>query len=113
MKLLALGIQLLIPLVILYTIGYYIPGFSALTIPWIILLAVVIFTAEKLLDWVLRKVINRFGRILIHFLAATVIIFTLTLAIEGGNVPLGGALLAAAIIAVLTELVYQEKIIIK
>ena len=53
--------------------------------------------------------IRRFGRVMINFLGATVIIFTLTLAIEGGNVPLGGALLAAIIIAGLTELVYPGK----
>ena len=113
MKLLVWGVQFLIPVVILYTIGYYIPGFSALTIPWIILLSVLIFLGEQLLPWIMGRLTNRFGRVLINFFLATVIIFTLTLAIEGGNVPLGGALLAAAIIAGLTELVYPDKIKLK
>jgi putative membrane protein len=111
-KMLVWGVQFLIPLVVLYTIGYYIPGFSALTLPWIILLSVLIFLGERFLQWTIRQP-NRFGRTLINFLVAAAIIFTLTLAIEGGNVPLGGALLAAVIIAVLTELVQFEKIRIK
>jgi hypothetical protein len=113
MKLLAWGVRFLIPLVVLYTIGYYIPGFSALTIPWVILLSVLIFLGERLLQWTMGRLTNRFGKILINFFLAVVIIFTLTLSIEGGNVPLGGALLAAAIIVALTELVYPEKINVK
>ena len=113
MKWIVWGVQLLIPLLVLYTIGYYVPGFSALTIPWIILLAVFIFLGTHLIHWAMGGVTKRFGRAVINFLVAAVIIFTLTLAIEGGNVPLGGALLAAVIIAALTELVQFEKIRIK
>jgi hypothetical protein len=109
MKMLVWGVQFLIPLIVLYTIGYYVPGFSALTIPWIILLSVVIFAGERLLQWKMGRRTNRLGRALINFFGAAVIIFTLTLAIEDGNVPLGGALLAAVIIAALTELVQFEK----
>ena len=113
MKMLVWGVQFLIPLVVLYTIGYFIPGFSALTIPWIIMLSILIFLGERLLQWTIGRLTNRFGRALINFLVAAVIIFTMTLTIEGGNVPLGGALLAAVIIAALTELVQFEKIRIK
>lgn len=113
MKIITWGIQLLIPLVVLYTIGYFIVGFSALTIPWIILLSVLIFLGERFVQWTMGRIINRFGRLVVNFLVAAVIIFTLTLAIEGGNVPLGGALLAAAIIALLTELIYSDKINVK
>jgi hypothetical protein len=110
MKLLGWGVQLLIPLVVLYTIGYYVPGFSALTIPWIVILSLLIFLGDRFILWAMGGMIRRFGKVLISFLVATVIIFTLTLPIEGGNVPLGGALLASIIIAGLTELVYPEKI---
>ena len=53
MKLLGWGIQLLIPLVVLYTIGYYVSGFSALTIPWIILLSVLIFLVNRMMEWLI------------------------------------------------------------
>jgi len=101
-------VQFLIPFVVLYTIGYYLPGFSALTIPWLLLLALLIFLGSRLIQSFLGNVTKSLGRILINFLIATVIIFTVTLAIEGGNVPLGGALLAALIIAGLTELVSEK-----
>ena len=104
MKIVIWLLRILIPMIVLYTIGYYVPGFSALTIPWIVLLTVLILAG----DWVAARIMGqrtgRFGRGLISFLVATVIIFTVTLAIEGGSVPLGGALLAAAIIAVLFAL---------
>jgi hypothetical protein len=51
--------------------------------------------------------INQWGRLVIHFLAVTFIIFTVTLAIQGGQVPLGGALLASAIIAGLNLLLVK------
>ena len=110
MRFVSWGIQFLIPLVVLYTIGYYIPGFSALTIPWIVLLALLILLSNRFILWAIGGVSHRFGRVMIDFLAAAVIIFSLTLAIDGGNVPLAGALLAAFIIAGLTELVYYEKV---
>lgn len=109
MKLITWGVHLLIPLVVLYTIGYYLPGFSALTIPWIILLAILILLSSQLIQRVIGGVTKSYGRVLINFLVAAVLIFTLTLAIEGGNVPLWGALIAAIIIAALTELVYPGK----
>jgi hypothetical protein len=102
-------VQMIIPLVVLYTIGYYVPGFSALTIPWIILLTILIFFVNRLIRWAMGGVNNSLGRIVIDFLAATVIVFTVTMAIDGGNVPLGGAILAAIIIAVLTEVVESPK----
>jgi hypothetical protein len=109
MRWLARIVQMTIPLVVLYTIGYYIPGFSALTIPWIVLLTVLIFFANRLIRWAMGGVNNSLGRMVIDFLVATVVVFTVTLAIDGGNVPLGGAMLAAIIIAVLTELVNPQK----
>ncbi|MGE5583907.1 MAG: hypothetical protein ACM3X9_15425 [Bacillota bacterium] len=105
MKWLKWGLQLLIPLVVLYTIGYYVPGFSALTVSWVIGLSVLIFMGELLVELTLGKVSNRLGVAILGFLVSTAVLFTVTLAIEGGHVPLGGALLAAAIIAVLTAFV--------
>lgn len=109
MRLIRWGVELLIPLVVLYTIGYYLPGFSALTIPWIILLTALIFLGNQLIRWAIGGVHKIYGRMLINFLVASVIVFTVTLAIEGGSVPLWGALIAAAIISMLTELVYPKK----
>jgi hypothetical protein len=103
-------IQLFIPLVVLYSIGYYLPGFSALTIPWIVLLALLIFLGNLAIQKVFGGISKPFGRIVIDFLVATIIIFTVTLAIYGGSVPLGGAAIAALIIAGISELIYPEKV---
>jgi hypothetical protein len=109
MKVVFWGLQLLIPLVVLYTIGYYLPGFSALTIPWIILLSVLVFLGNQLMIRMIGGITKNYARMVVHFIVATVIIFTLTLAIQGGSVPFGGAMIAAVIIAALTELVYPQK----
>ena len=98
-------LRFIIPLIVLYTIGYYVAGFSGLTVPWIVLLAAIIFVVDWLARWAIGGRIHRLGRGLINFLISTVVIFTVTLAIQGGGVPFGGALLAAAIIAILTALV--------
>lgn len=103
-------IQLFIPFIVLYSIGYYVPGFSALTIPWLLFLAVLIFAANLLVQRGFGGIGKPFGRIIIDFLVAAVIIFTVSLAIEGGSVPLGGSLIAALIIAGITELIYPEKV---
>ncbi len=111
MKLIKWGLQLLIPIVVLFTIGYYVPGFSALTIPWIIALSVIIALGEWLINKaIIGKFQNRFASFIIDFLVATVVIFSVTLAIEGGNVPFGSSLLAAATIAILTELINPNNV---
>ena len=110
MKVILWMIQFFIPFMVLYSIGYYLPGFSALTIPWIIFLTILIFAGNLLIQKAVGGISKPFGRILIDFLVAVVIIFTVTLVIDGGNVPLGGALIAALIIAGITELIYPEKV---
>jgi len=103
-------IRFLIPFVVLYTIGYMAPGFSALTVAWILLLSVLIAVGVRLVDNAFRiKQFGRFQEGVISFLVAAVVIFTVTLGIEGGNVPLGGALLAALIIGVLTTLAPESE----
>lgn len=101
-------LRLLIPGIVLFMMGYLVAGFSALTIPWLLLLSILIFLG----NWLFREVIAArsgwFGRGVMEFLVAAVVIFTATLAIKGGHVPLGGALLAAVIIAVLDSLLLSE-----
>ena len=99
-----------IPFVVLYTIGYLLPGFSALTTGWIILLAVLIAIGGWLVIRLGGKTINFFGNLVIMFLIATFIIFTVTLAIEGGAVPLGGALLAAGLVSLLNVIMVRQLI---
>jgi hypothetical protein len=110
MKLILWAIQLMIPFIVLYSIGYYLPGFSALTIPWLLFLAVLIFAGNILVQKGFGGIGKPIGRILIDFLVGATIIFIATLAIDGGSVPLGGALIAALIIAGITELIYPEKV---
>lgn len=103
-------LRFVIPFVILYTIGYYIPGFSALTVSWIILLAGLIMVG----DWLMERIFpaHTFGRFqdgIINFLVSTVVIFTVTLGIEHGNVPLSGALIAALVIGVLMTIIPNER----
>lgn len=94
-------LRLIIPFFVLYAIGYLVPGFSALTIMWLILLTLLIRIGDWLAGWAVGDSVGRVGRGIITFLVATVVIFTATLAIEGGHVPFGGSLLAALIIALL------------
>lgn len=102
MKRLAWIVRFLIPFAVLYTIGYFMPGFSALTISWLLLLTVLIMGLNWLILKLLGTGVNRLAKLIITFLVAAAVIFTVTQAIEGGDVPLGGALLAAGIIALLT-----------
>lgn len=99
MGILILLVRFLIPFVVLYTIGYFVPGFSALTLLWLFLLSVIIVIGDLLIIAAFGTRITQWGRLAIHFLTIAFIIFTVTLAIQGGHVPLSGALLASAIIA--------------
>jgi hypothetical protein len=105
MKIIVWLIRFLIPFLVLYILGYYVAGFSALTIPWLFALAVLILAAEGLVQRAIGKKSSRLGVFILNFLVAAVIIFTVTLAIRGGSVPLGASLLAAIIIAALDTLV--------
>lgn len=105
MNLLIWGLRFLIPFVVLFTIGYYVPGFSALTVPWLIILSVLIVVVDRLVNSMIGGNVSRWGRGLFTFLVSTAVIFFTTYAIEGGHVPLGSALLGALIIAVLSNMV--------
>lgn len=107
MAILVLLVRFLIPFVVLYTIGYFVPGFSALTVLWLILLSVLIVIGDLLVIALIGARMSQWGRTAVHFLTATFVIFTVTLAIQGGHVPLGGSLLAAAIIAGLNLLLVR------
>ncbi len=109
MKILQWILRFIIPFVVLYTLGYLVPGFSALTVSWITFLAALITLSEWVVNKIFGERISRVGEVLIDFLIAAVIIATVTLAIEGGNVPLWGALLAAAIIAVLDMILLKSR----
>lgn len=104
MRLILLLVRFLIPAVVLYTLGYLVAGFSALTVGWILVLSVLILGVEWLVERLIGRDPNGFGRFIIHFLVAALVIFTVTLVIQGGHVPLGGSLLAALIISVLSSI---------
>ncbi len=101
-------LRFLIPMVVLYTIGFYVPGFSALTVGWIITFAILIVLGSWLAVRMIGREINRWGQFLISFLVTTVVVFIASYAIEGGHVPLGAALLASLVIALLTILVSDK-----
>ena len=105
MNILIWGLKFLIPFVVLFTLGYYVPGFSALTISWLVLLSVLTVLGDWLVNSMIGGEINRWGRGLITFLVNAVIVFFATYAIEGGHVPLGASVLAALIIAAISNLV--------
>ncbi len=99
------GLRLLIPFVVLFTLGYYVPGFSALTIPWLIILSVLTVLGDWLVNSMVWENTNRWGRGIITFLVCGIVVFCATYAIEGGHVPLGASLLAALIIAVISNII--------
>lgn len=99
------GLRFLIPFVVLFTLGYYVPGFSALTIPWLIVLSALTVLGDWLVNSMIGGDISRWGRGVITFLVNAVVVFFATYAIEGGHVPLGSSALAALIIAVISNLV--------
>ncbi len=101
-------LRFLIPAVVLYTIGYFVPGFSALTIGWIVLLSLLIIFGSWLVMRLIARDISRSRQMVIVFLVTTVVIFFATFAIEGGRVPLGGSLLAALIITLLCGLIPEK-----
>ncbi|HEY8463554.1 MAG TPA: hypothetical protein VIM29_05940 [Bacillota bacterium] len=98
-------LRFLVPMVVLYGIGYYVAGFSALTFTWLVILSLLIYLG----DWLILKAFGRgqgaVAKFVLDFLVAAVVIFTATMAIEGGEVPLGGALLAALLISILHTLI--------
>ncbi|TCL76307.1 hypothetical protein EDC14_100260 [Hydrogenispora ethanolica] len=103
-------VRFLIPAVVLYTIGYFVAGFSALTIGWIVLLSLMVIAGSWLVQRLIARDVSRWGQMIITFLVTTAVIFFTTFALEGGNVPLGGSLLAALIISLLSGLVPEEKV---
>ncbi len=105
MNLIIWGIRFLIPFVVLFTIGYFVPGFSALTITWLIILSGLAVLGDRLARSIIGHDISRWGRGIITFLVNVVVIFLATYGIKGGHVPLGASLLAALIIAVLSNLI--------
>jgi len=107
MKIFVWVVRFLIPFTVLYSIGYLVPGFSALTILWIVGLTVLITIGEWLSIKLIGRRMNQWGQLIIYFLVAVFIISMVTLAIEDGNVPLSGALLAAAIMAALNLLLVR------
>ncbi|NLW46014.1 MAG: hypothetical protein GXY86_01555 [Firmicutes bacterium] len=105
MNLISWVLRFLIPFVVLFTIGYYVPGFSALTIPWLIALSSIAVLGDWLINRAMGRNVSRWGKGLITFLVNTVVIFFITYGIEGGHVPLRASLLAALLITVLSNLV--------
>jgi uncharacterized membrane protein YvlD (DUF360 family) len=107
MKVIVWVLRFIIPLIVLYVIGYFISGFSALSFRWLFWLSTLIAVG----NWVIFRVFNpgRYPRakLLLNFLVATVVIFMMTQFIEGGQVPLGGSLLAALIISLIQILVQE------
>lgn len=110
MSLIIWGIRFLIPFMVLFTIGYYVPGFSALTITWLITLSVLAVLGDRLVNSIIGQDINRWGKGVITFLVNTIVIFLATYVIQGGHVPLGAAMFAALIIAILSNLVNFSKL---
>jgi hypothetical protein len=108
MELIRWLLRIAIPFVVLYSIGYFVPGFSALTIGWLLALSILIALGFWLAVKVMGKELHQWGRMVTMFLVATAVIFLATLAIEGGGVPLGGSLLAAILIALLGNLVPEK-----
>ncbi|MGE5606515.1 MAG: hypothetical protein ACM3YE_12600 [Bacteroidota bacterium] len=99
------GLRFLIPFVVLFTLGYYVPGFSALTISWLIVLSALTVLGDWLVNSMIGGDISRWGRGVITFLINAVVVFFTTYAIDGGHVPLGASVLAALIIAAISNLV--------
>jgi hypothetical protein len=111
MKAIVWVLRFIIPLVVLYIIGYFVAGFSALSFRWLFWLSTLIAVG----NWAIFRVFNPERhlktKILLNFLVATVVIFMMTQFIEGGQVPLSGSLLAALIISLLQILVPEVTIV--
>lgn len=104
------GLRLVVPFVVLFTIGYYVPGYSALTIPWLIVLSGLTVLGDWLVNRFIGRDVSRLGRGVVTFLVSTLVIFFVTYGIEGGHVPLGPSLLAALLIAALSNLVNFDQL---
>jgi multisubunit Na+/H+ antiporter MnhF subunit len=100
-----------IPLVVLYSIGYFVAGFSALSFYWLFWLAILIAGGNWLIFRVFKERQTSGRKFVLNFLVATVVIFMVTLFIKGGSVPLGGSILAALIISLLQTLVPASNVL--
>jgi hypothetical protein len=100
-------VRLFIPLAVLYTLGYFVTGFSGLTLSWLMLLSIVIVGSYGVVIHVLGGLPNRMERIVIGFFVSAVVIFTVTFGIRGGHVPLGRSLLAALLISLFYAFIPQ------
>lgn len=99
-------VRFFIPFIVLYTIGYYVPGFSALTITWIFILSALVFSGDWLVEKIFRfDLFGRFQRGIISLLVSAIVVFVATLAIPDGNVPFGSSILAALIIGILISFI--------
>jgi hypothetical protein len=98
-------IRFLIPGVVLYASGYFISGFSALSLPWLLWLGGLIAIGNWSIFRFMGVGCHATTKFVLNFLVATLVIFIMTSVIEGGQVPLGGSLLAAFLISLLQIMV--------
>jgi hypothetical protein len=105
MKVLVWLLRILTPLVVLYAIGYYIAGFSALSLQWLLMLSILIAAGNWIISQAFGKERHSVVKPVLNFVVVTLVIFMMTYLIEGGQVPLSGSLLVALIISLLQMLI--------
>lgn len=92
--------------IVLYLLGYMVPGFSGLTMPFLILIGVIIAFVSALVEMTTHPDSSR-SRALIVFLISFAVIYLFTLAVAG-RPPVVSTILAALLVAVI-DLIYPER----
>lgn len=103
-------VRFVVSYVVLFVLGYIVPGFSALSMGWIAWLSLLIMV----LDGVLDQLMSPEGKAgitgsMMTFVIATLITYVGTMQLQYGRVPFWGALVAGAIIGVIVNLVSRTE----
>lgn len=99
-------IRLAISFVVLYIMGYVVPGFSGLTVPLLLGISAIIALISAVVENTTHPESTR-ARAVTLFLISTGVIYIYTLAVAG-RPPVVSTILAALLVA-MVDLVYPEK----
>lgn len=100
-------IRFAVSFVVLYVLGYIVPGFSGLTIPYLMAIGLITAIASALVEKAVKPGSAR-NRFLILFLISAVVIYLFSL-MSVGRPPVLSTIIAALLVA-LVDLIYPERV---
>ncbi|MDB5084849.1 MAG: rane protein of unknown function [Bacilli bacterium] len=101
MSILGTIVRFIVSAIVLMLVGYLVPGFSRLTFGTAIIAAIVIAVIGWVVERIMGRSINPYGRGVVGFISGAVVIYLAQLFVPGMRVTLLGALIASLIIGII------------